>query len=142
MGFWGHEAIRPVRQVVSKAFWNASEMGRNPSCVPKFCAQAGPVASFPQTTGAMLLVGKSETMSVDVTNRLRGLGLEKYAAAFHDNAVDIGALQELKPDDLKDLGVNRVEKCWGSCFSMRLMIVILLCEFAFSTYPARAVQIP
>jgi hypothetical protein len=66
------------------------------------------VASFPQTTGAMLLAGKSETMFVDVTNWLCGPGLEKYAAAFQYNAVDVGALQELKPDDLKDLGVNRV----------------------------------
>jgi hypothetical protein len=39
---------------------------------------------------------------------LRGLGLEQYAPAFHDNAVDGEVLRELTADDLKDLGVTLV----------------------------------
>jgi len=27
-------------------------------------------------------------MPMDITNWLRGLGLEQYASAFHDNAID------------------------------------------------------
>jgi len=47
-------------------------------------------------------------MSIEITNWLRGLGLEQYASAFHDNAVDAEVLRELTADDLKDLGVNLV----------------------------------
>jgi class 3 adenylate cyclase/tetratricopeptide (TPR) repeat protein len=45
---------------------------------------------------------------MDITNWLRGLGLEQYASAFHDNAIDDEVLRELTADDLKDLGVNLV----------------------------------
>ena len=47
-------------------------------------------------------------MSIEITNWLRELGLEQYASAFHDNAIDPEVLHELTADDLKDLGVNRV----------------------------------
>jgi len=47
-------------------------------------------------------------MPMDITNWLRGLGLEQYASAFHDNAIDDEVLRELTADDLKDLGVNLV----------------------------------
>src|SRR6266481_6339170 len=47
-------------------------------------------------------------MSIEITNWLRGLGLEQYASAFRDNAVDGEVLRELTADDLKDLGVNLV----------------------------------
>ena len=47
-------------------------------------------------------------MSFEITNWLRGLGLEQYASAFHDNAIDAEVLRELTADDLKDLGVNLV----------------------------------
>jgi hypothetical protein len=47
-------------------------------------------------------------MSIEITNWLRGLGLEQYASAFHDNAIDAEVLRELTADDLKDLGVNLV----------------------------------
>src|SRR5258708_5589925 len=47
-------------------------------------------------------------MSTEITNWLRGLGLEQYASAFHDNAIDAAVLRELTADDLKDLGVNLV----------------------------------
>jgi len=47
-------------------------------------------------------------MPIYITNWLRGLGLEQYASAFHDNAIDDEVLRELTADDLKDLGVNLV----------------------------------
>src|SRR5262245_29193538 len=47
-------------------------------------------------------------MSIEITDWLRGLGLEQYASAFHDNAIDAETLPELTADDLKDLGVNLV----------------------------------
>ena len=45
---------------------------------------------------------------MDIAAWLRGLGLEQYAPAFHDNAVDGEVLRELTADDLKDLGVTLV----------------------------------
>src|SRR6202165_4479667 len=47
-------------------------------------------------------------MSIEISNWLRGLGLEQYASAFRDNAIDAEILRELTADDLKDLGVNLV----------------------------------
>jgi class 3 adenylate cyclase/tetratricopeptide (TPR) repeat protein len=47
-------------------------------------------------------------MSIEITDWLRGLGLEQYAPAFHDNAIDTEILRELTADDLKDLGINLV----------------------------------
>jgi hypothetical protein len=41
-------------------------------------------------------------MSIEITDWLRGLGLEQYATAFHDNAIDAEFLRELTADDLKD----------------------------------------
>jgi class 3 adenylate cyclase len=45
---------------------------------------------------------------MDVAAWLRTLGLEQYAPAFHDNAIDGEVLRELTADDLKDLGVTLV----------------------------------
>jgi hypothetical protein len=42
---------------------------------------------------------------MDVTAWLRGLGLERYEAAFQDNEIDGDALPKLTAEDLKDLGV-------------------------------------
>ncbi len=47
-------------------------------------------------------------MSTEITDWLRALGLEQYAARFHDNAIDAEVLRELTADDLKDLGVDLV----------------------------------
>jgi class 3 adenylate cyclase len=47
-------------------------------------------------------------MPIEIDNWLRGLGLEQYASAFHDNAIDAEVLRELTADDLKDLGINLV----------------------------------
>src|SRR6476660_10416498 len=42
---------------------------------------------------------------MDVAAWLRGLGLERYEAAFRDNEIDWEALPRLTAQDLKDLGV-------------------------------------
>src|SRR6516165_8433405 len=42
---------------------------------------------------------------MDIGVWLRGLGLERYEAAFRDNEIDWEALPKLTADDLKDLGV-------------------------------------
>src|ERR1700746_2225660 len=42
---------------------------------------------------------------MDVATWLRGLGLERYEAAFFDNEIDWEALPKLTAEDLKDLGV-------------------------------------
>jgi class 3 adenylate cyclase len=45
---------------------------------------------------------------MDVAAWLRGLGLEQYAPAFHDNDVDGEVLPELTADDLIGLGVKSI----------------------------------
>jgi class 3 adenylate cyclase len=45
---------------------------------------------------------------VDIAEWLRGLGLEKYAPAFDENAINWDVLSELTADDLKDIGVAAV----------------------------------
>jgi len=45
---------------------------------------------------------------VDIADWLRGLGLEKYASAFDENAINWDVLSELTTDDLKDIGVAAV----------------------------------
>src|SRR5580704_10922650 len=47
-------------------------------------------------------------MSIDITGWLRELGLEQYASAFRDNAIDARILPSLTVEDLKDLGVTSV----------------------------------
>ena len=45
---------------------------------------------------------------MDIDGWLRSLGLEQYAAAFRDNAIDEKVLPRLTAEDLKDLGVGLV----------------------------------
>src|SRR5258707_13121746 len=45
---------------------------------------------------------------MDVGSWLRGLGLERYEAAFRENEIDETVLPTLTADDLKDLGVGIV----------------------------------
>jgi class 3 adenylate cyclase len=45
---------------------------------------------------------------MDVVEWLRGLGLEQYAPAFHDNDVDAEVLPDLTADDLISIGVTSV----------------------------------
>ena len=42
---------------------------------------------------------------MDIADWLRGLGLEKYAPAFDENAINWDVLSELTTDDLKEIGV-------------------------------------
>jgi SAM domain (Sterile alpha motif) len=42
---------------------------------------------------------------MDIEKWLRGLGLQKYVAAFRDNAIDAEVLPELTEADLEKLGV-------------------------------------
>ena len=50
----------------------------------------------------------SPAMPIDITDWLRKLGLEQYAPAFRDNAIDAGVLPSLTAEDLRDLGVTLV----------------------------------
>src|SRR6266487_2999509 len=45
---------------------------------------------------------------MDVGSWLRGLGLERYEAAFRENEIDETVLPSLTADDLKDLGIGIV----------------------------------
>jgi class 3 adenylate cyclase len=47
-------------------------------------------------------------MTIEITDWLRKLGLEQYAPAFRDNAIDYKVLPRLTAEDLKDLGVTMV----------------------------------
>src|SRR6476620_5579264 len=47
-------------------------------------------------------------MAIDITDWLGKLGLEQYAPAFRDNAIDSKVLPRLTAEDLKDLGVTLV----------------------------------
>jgi class 3 adenylate cyclase len=47
-------------------------------------------------------------MTIEITDWLRQLGLEQYAPAFRDNAIDSKVLPKLTAEDLKDLGVTMV----------------------------------
>ncbi|HEX3860191.1 MAG TPA: adenylate/guanylate cyclase domain-containing protein [Stellaceae bacterium] len=47
-------------------------------------------------------------MPIDITIWLRGLGLEQYASAFHDNDIDGTILADLTADDLRSLGVTSI----------------------------------
>jgi class 3 adenylate cyclase len=47
-------------------------------------------------------------MTIEITDWLRKLGLEQYAPAFRDNAIDSKVLPRLSAEDLKDLGVTMV----------------------------------
>ena len=47
-------------------------------------------------------------MALDIVDWLRGLGLEQYAPAFGDNAIDVEVLPSLTGEDLRDVGVTLV----------------------------------
>jgi len=58
-------------------------------------------------SGELAAGGKLED-AVDIAEWLRGLGLEKYAPAFDENAINWDVLSELTTDDLKEIGVATV----------------------------------
>jgi SAM domain (Sterile alpha motif) len=45
---------------------------------------------------------------MDVSEWLRGLGLEQYAPAFRDNDIDGEVLRRLTAEDLRELGVASI----------------------------------
>ena len=47
-------------------------------------------------------------VSLDVADWLRALGLQQYALAFRDNAIDAEVLASLTAEDLRDIGVTLV----------------------------------
>jgi hypothetical protein len=47
-------------------------------------------------------------MSIEITDWLRGLGLERYATTFRDNDIDDAVLRRLTAEDLRELGVASV----------------------------------
>ena len=49
-----------------------------------------------------------DTISIDIAEWLRGLGLEQYAPAFRDNHVDGEVLRRLTAEDLRELGVASI----------------------------------
>src|SRR5215472_1972672 len=62
---------------------------------------------------------------MDVGDWLRGLGLERYEAAFRDNQVDETVLPTLTAEDLKDLGIDLVghrRKLLNALAALRLEI--------------------
>src|SRR5262245_57740446 len=48
------------------------------------------------------------TISIDIAKWLRGLGLEQYAPAFAENAIDWKVLPKLTSDDFREIGVVAV----------------------------------
>jgi class 3 adenylate cyclase len=74
---------------------------------------------------------RREADAVDIADWLRGLGLEKYAPAFNENAINWDVLSELTTDDLKEIGVAAVGD------RRRLLAAIAaLCEGAPQAAPA------
>src|SRR5260370_15613045 len=47
-------------------------------------------------------------MAIEITNWLRGLGLEQFVTAFLENDIDAEILPELTADDLIGLGVTSI----------------------------------
>jgi hypothetical protein len=45
---------------------------------------------------------------MDISEWLRGLGLDRYAPAFHENRITPDLLLRLTAEDLKELGVGPV----------------------------------
>ena len=75
---------------------------------------------------------------MDVANWLRNLGLEQYAAAFHQNAVSAEVLSQLTSEDLKELGVAAV----GHRRQLMVAIAALRLEATPLEDPVRASSSP
>jgi hypothetical protein len=69
-----------------------------------------PVLDTADPTGRYSVSGVTEPgeTAVDIAGWLQSLGLERYEAAFHENAVSAELVPHLTADDLKDLGVTLV----------------------------------
>src|ERR1700674_4252183 len=69
-------------------------------------ATAADAGIFPPRTVMAVLRAKDQHM--DVAAWLKGLGLERYEAAFRDNEIDRQVLTSLTADDLKEIGIAAV----------------------------------
>src|SRR5690349_19504670 len=72
----------------------------------------------------------AEERAIDLAAWLRGLGLDRYEAAFRDNDVDAAVLPTLTAEDLKELGVSSVGH------RRRLLDAIAALRGMHSTVPA------
>jgi len=79
---------------------------------------------------------------MDVESWLKGLGLEAYAPAFHDNKIGGDVLRHLTDDDLKELGVSAI----GDRRRLRAAIAALIALDGHTpdtaTAPANALILP
>jgi class 3 adenylate cyclase/tetratricopeptide (TPR) repeat protein len=71
---------------------------------------------------------------MDVGDWLRGLGLERYEQAFHDNDIDAGVLPRLTADDLIAIGVTSV--------GHRRKLLDAIASLSATTEPAEDVVLP
>ena len=55
---------------------------------------------------------------MDVVAWLRGLGLERYEAAFRDNEIDWEVLANLTSEDLREIGVAAVGHTGAVCSTL------------------------
>ena len=76
-------------------------------------------------------------MRLDVADWLRRLGLEQYASAFRDNAIEADVLPSLNADDLKDIGVTLV----GHRRRLLDAIAILKSQVTSTADPATAAEL-
>ena len=76
-------------------------------------------------------------MRLDVADWLRGLGLEQYASAFRDNAIEADVLPSLNADDLKDIGVTPV----GHRRRLLNAIAVLKSQISSTADPAAAAEL-
>ena len=80
------------------------------------------------------------TISIEITDWLRKLGLEQYAPAFRDNAIDASLLPSLTAEDLKDLGVTLVGHRRRLLDAIAAIGAGTLAAGAMSTPPDMAIQ--
>src|ERR1700686_4150866 len=69
---------------------------------------AGLLYCHAATGGLQELAARERVMSTTITDWLKGLGLEQYEKAFHDNDIDHDILPELTADALIGPGVASI----------------------------------
>src|SRR3569833_2621224 len=72
---------------------------------------------------------------MDVSGWLRGLGLERYEAAFRENEISEKVLPNLTVEDLKDLGI-------GAVGHRRILLDAIAVLRAATSVPVRACGAP
>ncbi|HZU87617.1 MAG TPA: SAM domain-containing protein [Stellaceae bacterium] len=71
-------------------------------------AATGFVGRAEHMSNSLLAWAMIGDMPMDISEWLRGLGLEQYALAFRDNDIDADVLPELTAEDLTGLGVASI----------------------------------